>query len=72
MSSSEGSLFPDYHYVEEFGDDDDYEKDENGNVIEEVEYVTIDLGVVEPTLVPSTSSYRLIVSPDVYTYTPTF
>ena len=72
MSSSEASLFPDYHYVEEFEDDDEYERDENGNIIEEVEYVTVDLGVVEPTLVPSTSSYRLIVSPDVRTYTHVF
>lgn len=69
MSSFEHSLYPDHHYVETFGDDDEYERDENGNIIEEVEYVTVDLGVVEPTLVPSTSSYRLIVSPNLRTHT---
>ncbi|KIP05052.1 hypothetical protein PHLGIDRAFT_108704 [Phlebiopsis gigantea 11061_1 CR5-6] len=58
MSSS--SLFPDHHFVDAFSHDDDYERDEDGNIIEEVEYVTLDLGVVEPTLIPSTSSYRLI------------
>lgn len=68
MSSSEASLFPGYRHVETFGDDDEYERDENGNIIEEVEYVTLDLGVVEPTLVPSTSSYRLIVSTETCTY----
>jgi len=34
-------------------EDTDYE--------EEVEYVVLDLGNIEPTLVPSSSSYRLIV-----------
>lgn len=54
------SLCPGYRWVEAFGKDEDYEN-EDGKVIEEVEYVTVDLGLVEPTLVPSTSSYRLIV-----------
>ena len=60
--SSRSTLLPGYHQVERFDDDDEYERDENGNIIEEVEYVTLDIGVVEPTLVPSTTSYRLIVS----------
>ena len=55
------TLLPGYKWVEGFGNDDEYERDENGNIIEEVEYVTVDLGVVEPTLVPSSSAYRLIV-----------
>lgn len=61
MSSAISTLVPGYDHVEQFGDDDEYERDENGNVIEEVEYVTLDVGVVEPTLVPSTTAYRLIV-----------
>ena len=55
------ALFPGYKQVEAFGPDEDYESN-NGEVEEEVEYVTLDLGTVEPTLVPSSSSYRLIVS----------
>ena len=55
------ALFPGYTQVEAFGPDEDYESN-NGEVEEEVEYVTLDLGTVEPTLVPSSSSYRLIVS----------
>ncbi|KAI0259154.1 hypothetical protein BC834DRAFT_974482 [Gloeopeniophorella convolvens] len=54
------SLAPGYHQVDAFGPDDDYERDENGEIIEEVSYVTLDLGAVEPTLVPSSSTYRLI------------
>ena len=61
--SADHTLVPGYRQVENFGTDDEYERDENGNVIEEVEYVILDVGVVEPTLVPSTTSYRLIVSP---------
>lgn len=56
------SLFPGFSQVEAFGADDEYETLENGEVDEEVVYVTLDLGQVEPTLVPSSSSYRLIVS----------
>lgn len=51
------TLVPGYKQVESFGPDEDYLEEE-----EEVSYVTIDLGVVEPTLLPSTSTYRLIVS----------
>lgn len=65
-SGSNSSLFPNHHYIDAFGDDDEYERDEDGNIIEEVEYVTLDLGVVEPTLIPSTSSYRLIVRPCIH------
>lgn len=50
------SLFPGYKQVESFGPEDEYESGE------EVEYVTLDLGTIEPTLVPSSSTYRLIVS----------
>lgn len=60
-SSSEEQLAPGFRQVDAFGPDDNYECDENGNVIEEVSYVTLDLGAVEPTLVPSSSTYRLIV-----------
>ncbi len=59
--NAEPSLFQGSVQVEKFGDDQEYEQID-GEVIEEVEYVTLDLGSVEPTLVPSTSSYRLIVS----------
>ncbi|KAJ6602479.1 hypothetical protein DFH09DRAFT_1124952 [Mycena vulgaris] len=47
------SLCPGYKQVEVFGPDDEYEE-------EEVTYVTFDLGNVEPTLIPSSSHYRLI------------
>ncbi|GBE85682.1 hypothetical protein SCP_0802040 [Sparassis crispa] len=53
------SLFPAYLQVEAFGPDEDYEQCD-GKVEEEEVYVTLDLGAVEPALVPSTSSYRLI------------
>ncbi|KAI0739596.1 hypothetical protein C8Q80DRAFT_190744 [Daedaleopsis nitida] len=52
-------LFPGYKQVDAFGPDDAYES-ANGEVEEEVEYVTLDLGTVEPALVPSSSSYRLV------------
>ncbi|KAL1942311.1 hypothetical protein VTO73DRAFT_6375 [Trametes versicolor] len=48
------SVFPGYKQVETFGPEDEYESGE------EVEYVTLDLGTIEPTLVPSSSTYRLI------------
>ncbi|KAF8885558.1 hypothetical protein CPB84DRAFT_1685364 [Gymnopilus junonius] len=48
------SLCPGYKQVDAFGPDDDYEDEE------EVVYVTLDMGNVEPTLVPSSTSYRLI------------
>ena len=59
--SSNGQLAPGFRQVDTFGSDDLYERDESGEIIEEVSYVTLDLGAVEPTLVPSTSTYRLIV-----------
>ncbi|KAL5480462.1 hypothetical protein ACEPAI_1732 [Sanghuangporus weigelae] len=48
-------LFPRYKHVENFGPEEDYEDDE----VEEC-YVTLDLGSVDQTLVPSSSSYRLV------------
>ncbi|KAL4065538.1 hypothetical protein V8B97DRAFT_2010353 [Scleroderma yunnanense] len=48
------TLVPGYRQVEEFGPDEEYEEEE------EVYYVTLDLGSVEPTLLPSSSTYRLI------------
>lgn len=65
---SRQSLFPGFSQVEAFGQEEEYEHLENGEVDEEVVYVTLDLGQVEPTLVPSTSSYRLIVSYGIYLY----
>ncbi|KAI0925327.1 hypothetical protein AcV7_005598 [Taiwanofungus camphoratus] len=53
------TLIPGYRQVETFGPDEDYEQ-RDGQVEEEIAYVTLDLGLVEPTLVPSSSSYRLI------------
>ncbi len=50
------SLCPGYRHVEEFDPNEEYESDE------EIFYVTFDLGNIEPTLVPSSSTYRLIVS----------
>ncbi|KAJ8473946.1 hypothetical protein ONZ51_g7529 [Trametes cubensis] len=47
-------MIPGYKHVDSFGPDEDYETDE------EIEYVTLDLGTIEPTLVPSSSTYRLI------------
>lgn len=44
-----------YVQVDEFGDDEEYEE-------EEVVYVTLDLGAVQPTLLSSSASYKLIVS----------
>ncbi|KAI0641806.1 hypothetical protein C8Q79DRAFT_989477 [Trametes meyenii] len=54
MATSSSALFLGYKHVEAFGPDEEYESEE------EVEYVTLDLGTIEPTLVPSSSSYRLI------------
>ncbi|KAJ3893506.1 hypothetical protein GG344DRAFT_27027, partial [Lentinula edodes] len=53
-SSPSVGLCPGYRHVEQFGPDEEYE--------DEVEdfYVTLDLGAVEPTLIPSSSTYRLI------------
>ncbi|KDR71816.1 hypothetical protein GALMADRAFT_126758 [Galerina marginata CBS 339.88] len=48
------SLCPGYRQVDAFGPDEEYEDEE------EVCYVTLDMGSVEPTLVPSSTTYRLI------------
>ncbi|KAK6974604.1 hypothetical protein R3P38DRAFT_3131897 [Favolaschia claudopus] len=47
------TLCPGYKQVETFGPDDEYEE-------EEVVYVTLDLGDIEPSLIPRSSHYRLI------------
>ncbi|KAJ6510434.1 hypothetical protein C8R45DRAFT_858306 [Mycena sanguinolenta] len=47
------SLCPGYKQVDAFGPDEEYEE-------EEVVYVTLDLGNAEPSLIPSSSHYRLI------------
>ncbi|KAL1712668.1 hypothetical protein EV715DRAFT_213309 [Schizophyllum commune] len=52
--STKQSLFPRHTRVDDFGPDEDYEDGE------EASYVTLDLGGTEPTLVPNSSSYRLI------------
>ncbi len=51
------SLCPGYHQVTQFGPDDDYEEEEK------IFYVTLELGNVEPALIPSCDSYYLVVSP---------
>ena len=53
------SLCPGYKQVDVFNSSDDYYSDDEE---EDVTYVTLDLGSIEPTLIPSSSSYRLIVS----------
>ncbi|KAH9979810.1 hypothetical protein BJV74DRAFT_779761 [Russula compacta] len=60
MSGPDKRLAPGFRQVDAFDSDEYYEHDEQGNVIEEISYVTLDLGAVEPTLVPSSSTYRLI------------
>ncbi|KAF8331001.1 hypothetical protein F5887DRAFT_999497 [Amanita rubescens] len=54
MPSAPTSLCPGFRLVEEFDPNEEYEDDE------EISYVTFDLGNIEPTLVPSSSTYRLI------------
>ncbi|THH08278.1 hypothetical protein EW145_g2809 [Phellinidium pouzarii] len=49
-----GLLFPGFKHVEAFGPDEDYEEE-----VEEC-YVTLDMSNVAQTLVPSSTSYRLI------------
>jgi len=58
--SSDKRLAPGFRQVDSFDSDEYYERDEQGEIIEEISYVTLDLGAVEPTLVPSSSTYRLI------------
>ncbi|KAJ4486685.1 hypothetical protein C8J55DRAFT_424262 [Lentinula edodes] len=53
-SSPSVGLCPGYRHVEQFGPDEEYEDE-----VEDL-YVTLDLGAVEPTLIPSSSTYRLI------------
>lgn len=57
------SLCPGYKNVDAFNSSDDYYSDDDEN---DVSYVTLDLGNIEPTLVPSSSTYRLIVSHKLY------
>jgi hypothetical protein len=54
--SNSSNVFAGYKHVESFGPDDEYEDE-----VEEC-YVTLDLGGVEPTLVPSSSTFRIAVS----------
>jgi hypothetical protein len=58
------TLFTGFNEVGEFGPDEEYEEGE------EVSYVTLDLGNIEPTLVPTSTSYRLIVSRLITTRVP--
>lgn len=44
-------------------DQNENNEGEESEYEEEIEYVTLDLGNIEPTLVPSSSTYRLIVRP---------
>ncbi|KZT20709.1 hypothetical protein NEOLEDRAFT_1140426 [Neolentinus lepideus HHB14362 ss-1] len=53
-NSNNDSLFPGYRQVDIFEPDEEYEDEE------EVSYVTLDMGSIDPTLVPSISSYRFI------------
>ncbi|EPQ53221.1 hypothetical protein GLOTRDRAFT_63901 [Gloeophyllum trabeum ATCC 11539] len=48
------SLFPGYRQVDPFEPDEEYEEEE------EVSYVTLDMGSIDPTLLPSLSAFRLI------------
>ncbi|KAG0697391.1 hypothetical protein DFH29DRAFT_835934 [Suillus ampliporus] len=48
------SLFTGYRQVDSFDPDEEYLSED------EVFYVTLDLGTVEPTLLPSSSTYRLV------------
>ncbi|PBK83385.1 hypothetical protein ARMGADRAFT_1089507 [Armillaria gallica] len=48
------SLYPGYHQVNAFRPDNDYEEEE------EIFYVTLELGNVEPALIPNCDSYHLV------------
>ncbi|KAG0704086.1 hypothetical protein DFH29DRAFT_802448 [Suillus ampliporus] len=48
------SPFTGYRQVDSFGPDEEYVSEDD------VFYVTLDLGTVEPTLLPSSSTYRLV------------
>lgn len=60
MPEARQQLAKDSKHVQAFSNDEDYETLEDGSIDEEVSYVTLDLGPIEPTLVPSSSEYRLI------------
>lgn len=51
------SPFEGYKQVEAFGPDEEYDEE----YTEEI-YVTLDLGQIDQTLIPSSSTYRLVVS----------
>lgn len=55
------SLVSGSRHVDEFGDEEDYTSDSDGDVEEEVSYVTLDLGQIHPTLLPSCSTCRIAV-----------
>ncbi len=57
LSLTTMSLCPGYHQVAQFGPDDNYKEEED-----EILYVTLELGNVEPALIPSCDSYHLVVS----------
>ncbi|PBK83397.1 hypothetical protein ARMGADRAFT_896891, partial [Armillaria gallica] len=57
LSLTAMSLCPGYHQVNQFGPDDDYKEEED-----EIFYITLELGNVEPALIPSCDSYHLVVS----------
>lgn len=69
------SLVPGYKLVESFGADDEYETTADANEVEEiVSYVTVDMSGIDPTLIASSSTYRLIVGLVLFCeiHTPTF
>jgi hypothetical protein len=56
------TLFPGYQLVETFGSNDDYETALDHTGVEEVvSYITLDIAGIDPALLASSSSYRLIV-----------
>jgi general transcription factor 3C polypeptide 6 len=64
------SLVPGYKLVENFGPDDEYETVADGDNVEEtVSYVTLDISGLDPALLASSSSYRLIVRTSYYRFT---
>lgn len=58
---SASALLAGSRYVDRFTNGEDYEE-LDGQVVEDVEYIILDLGIIEPTLVPNTSTYRIVVS----------
>ncbi|PBK82141.1 hypothetical protein ARMGADRAFT_947113 [Armillaria gallica] len=53
LSLTAMSLCSGYHQVNQFGPDNDYEE-------ESIFYITLELGNVEPSLIPSCDSYYLV------------